>query len=152
MGLAAPGCVEHRLSMPLCQVGQCQLGHIYWHQSSHIQTMSFLSSARNLKVYERFDTGRGRCTWPYHLSRRQQRTNVMSSMSSFCSSEAEGVSSRSLMPKIQWIMARSLRKSCCSSGTFGPHVSLSWSIAARRQATYTFPCILGERCLEVRTG
>ena len=41
MGLAAPGYVEHHLSMHLCQVSQCQLGHIYyWHQSSHIQSMS----------------------------------------------------------------------------------------------------------------
>ena len=32
-------------------------------------------------------------TWPYHISRRQQRTDVMSSMPSFSSGEAEGVSS-----------------------------------------------------------
>ena len=35
MGLAAPGYVKHRLSMHLCFVGQCQLGHTYWHQSSY---------------------------------------------------------------------------------------------------------------------
>ena len=39
MGLAAPGYVEHRLSMHLCLVGQRQLGHTHWHQSPHIQTM-----------------------------------------------------------------------------------------------------------------
>ena len=39
-----------------------------------------------------------------------------------------------------------------SSGSFGPHVSLPWSIVKRMQATYTLSHILGERCLEVRTG
>ena len=41
MGLAAPGYVEHQLSMHPCLAGQCQRGHTYQHQSSHIQTMSF---------------------------------------------------------------------------------------------------------------
>ena len=67
-------------------------------------------------------------------------------------SEAEGVSSLSLLPQIQRIMAWSLQWSCRSSGSFGPHVSLLWSIAEWTQATYTLPCIMGERCLEVRTG
>ena len=39
MGLAAPGYVEHRLSMHLCLVRQRWLGHTYYHQSSHIQTL-----------------------------------------------------------------------------------------------------------------
>ena len=39
MGLAATGYVEQGLSMHLCTMGQCQLGHTYWHRSSHIQTM-----------------------------------------------------------------------------------------------------------------
>ena len=56
------------------------------------------------------------------------------------------------MPQIQWIMARSFRQSCRSSGSFGPHVSLPWSIVKRMQATYTLPYILGERCLGVRAG
>ena len=49
------------------------------------------------------------CTLPYHLSCWLGRTDVISSMPSFCSSEAEGVSSTSLMPQIQLIMARSLQ-------------------------------------------
>ena len=32
--------VEHQLSLHLWHVGQRQLSHTYWHQSSHIQTMS----------------------------------------------------------------------------------------------------------------
>ena len=56
------------------------------------------------------------CTWPYHLSRRQQRRDVMCLVSSFCISEVEGVSSLSLMPQIQQIMAWWLQQSCCSSG------------------------------------
>ena len=51
------------------------------------------------------------CTLPYHLSCWLGRTDVISSMPSFCSSEAEGVSSTSLMPQIQLIMARSLQRS-----------------------------------------
>ena len=93
------------------------------------------------------------CTWPYHLRRRQQRTPVISSVPSFCSSEAEGVSSRPLMPQNQWIMARSLQRNHCSSlGLFGPQISLPWSLAERTQASYTLPYILGERCLVVRTS
>ena len=62
-----------------------------------------------------------RCTWPYHLSRRQRRTDMMPSLSNFCSCEAEGVSSLSLMPQIQQIMApRSLRRNCRSSWSFVP--------------------------------
>ena len=79
----------------------------------------------------------------------QRTTDVMSSMPIFCSSESEGVSSLSLMPQIQQIMAWSLRQSRHSSGSFGPHIS--WSIAKQTQASYTLPHILGERCLEVRT-
>ena len=47
------------------------------------------------------------CAMPHHLSRRQRNTNVIFAMPSSCSSEAEGVSSVSLMPQIQRIMARS---------------------------------------------
>ena len=56
-----------------------------------VQTMSssvlrplLLPSARNQKVCDRVDTGRGPFTWPYHLSRQQRRTDVISSMPSFC--------------------------------------------------------------------
>ena len=92
------------------------------------------------------------CTWPYHLSGRQRRTDVMSSMSSFCNNEAEGASSLSLMPQIQRIITRSLPQSSRSLCSFGLHVSLPWTIAKRTRATYTLPRILGERCVEVRTG
>ena len=91
-----------------------------------------------------------RCTWPYH--RRQQRTDVMSLVSSFCISEVEGASSLSLMPQIQQIMAWWLQQSCRSSGGFGPHVLLPWNTSKQTQATYILPHILAERCLEVRTG
>ena len=89
------------------------------------------------------------CTWPDHFSPWQWRTEVMSSMSSFCSNEAEYVSSLSLMPQIQWIMAQSLQWSCCSSGSSGVHIPLPWSTA---EATYTLPHIMGEKCLNVRRG
>ena len=41
------------------------------------------------------------CTWPYHLSGRLQMADVMSSIPSFCSNEADGASSLSLVPQIQ---------------------------------------------------
>ena len=50
------------------------------------------------------------------------------------------------------VMARSMRRSHCSSKLFGPRVSLPWSIAEQTQASYTLPCILRERCLGVRAG
>ena len=80
-------------SLYLCLVYQHQLGHTCWHQSSHIQTMSnqaFLS--RQCREWESL-WGMWYRTWPYHLSRRQRRTDVISSISSLYSSEAEGVSS-----------------------------------------------------------
>ena len=91
-------------------------------------------------------------TWPYHLSRWRQRNDAMSSMPSFCSGEAEGVSSLFLMPQMQQIMVQSLRQSCYSSGLFGLHFLLPWSTAEWTQASYTLLHILGERCLVVRTG
>ena len=93
-----------------------------------------------------------RCTLPYHQSRRQRRTDVMSSMPSFCSGEAVGVLSLHLVPQVQRIMARSRWQSRCSSVSFGHYVSLPWSIAEWMQASYTLPHTLGERCLVVRTG
>ena len=92
------------------------------------------------------------CTGPYHLICRQQRTGVIFMMPSFCCSESEGVLSLSLMPQIQQIMALSLQRSRHSPSSFGPHVLLPWSIANRMQASYTLLRILGEWCLEVRTG
>ena len=67
---------------------------------------SLLSSAGKWKVCDRFDTG---------LSPRKRRTNVISSMPSVCSREPEGISSLSLIPQIQRIMAQSLRRCRCSS-------------------------------------
>ena len=93
-----------------------------------------------------------RCTCPYHLSRPLQRTAVISLMPSFWSSETEDVSTRSLVPQIQRIMARPLRQSCFRSKMFQPHVSLPWSIAEQTQVVHTLLCTLGERCLEVRAG
>ena len=140
MGLAAPGNVLHWLSMHLCLVSQCQPCHTYWHQSSRIRLClsmpSLLSNAWKFAINLLQDVAR--CTWPYHLSYRQQMTDVISSMPNFCSRDAEGVSSLSLMPPMQRIMAWSLRQSHCSSGLI---VSLSWSITERTQ-----------RCLVVRTG
>ena len=66
-------------------------------------------------------------------------------MPSFCSREAEGVSSLALMPQIHRIMARSLWRSRCSSGLCGPHASLPW-------ASYSLSRILGDMGLVVRTG
>ena len=91
-------------------------------------------------------------TWPYHLSHHQRRTDVMSSMPSFSSTKADGVSSLSLMPEIQRIMPWSWRWSRCILGSFGPNVSLPWSKAERTQVSSTLPRILGVRCLVVRTG
>ena len=94
MGLAAPGYLEQRPSMHLCLVGQRQLGHTYWHQSSHIQTMSseaFFLVPRIWKFVIGLIQDMAHCTWPYHVSRWQQRTDVISLMPSFCSSQAEGV-------------------------------------------------------------
>ena len=110
---------------------------------------SLLSSAGNWKVWGRFDTGRD-CSWTYYLSRQKRRTDVVSSMPSFCSNEATGVPSLSLMPQIQRIMAWSLRWSRWRSRLFGPHVSLPWSRAMQTQASYTLPCTLGDWCVVVK--
>ena len=77
---------------------------------------SFFFSAGNMKFVIDLIQEIAHCTWPYHLSRRQQRRDVMCLVSSFCISEVEGVSSLSLMPQIQQIMAWWLQQSCCSSG------------------------------------
>ena len=72
MGLAAPGYVEHLLSMHLCLVPG-----IWKFVIDFIQDVA-------------------RRKWPYHQSRRQQRTNLMSSMPSF-SSSATTIKSRDLL-------------------------------------------------------
>ena len=40
VGLASPYNVKPQFSMLLCLLGQCQTGHIHWHHSSPIQTVS----------------------------------------------------------------------------------------------------------------
>ena len=70
-----------------------------------------------------------RFTWPFHLGCRLWRADVISSMPTFCSSEAEGVSYLYFVPQIRRIMAGLLWRSRCNSGLFGPQVSLAWSIA-----------------------
>ena len=71
-----------------------------------------------------------RCTCLYHLSEGQLwRPAVVSSMPSFLSSEAEGVSSRSLVPQIQQIIKWSVQWNRCRSEVFSAHVSQLWSIA-----------------------
>ena len=82
------------------------------------------------------------CTCPYHLSRPLQRNAVISLLPSFWSSQTEDVSTRSLVPQIQWIIARSLQWYRLRSKMFGPHVSLPWSITERTQAVYHLPCTL----------
>ena len=109
MGFAAPGCVEHWLSIHLCLVGQRQPGHTYY-ISFHTfrQCLSgpcMLSSVPGIgKFVINLIQGVARCTWPYHLSHWQWRVDAISSMPSFCSSEAVGVSSLFSMPQIQRIM------------------------------------------------
>ena len=75
-----------------------------------------------------------RSTWPNHCRRLLRRTASTSLMSSLWSSSSDDTSSRSLMPQIQRIIARSLRRSRCRSGALGPHVSQPWSIADLTQA------------------
>ena len=126
--------------------------HGVTHSDNVLRGLSFFLLPGSGNFVKYLIDGMDRFTWPYHLSHRQQRTNVMSSMPSFSSSEAEGVLSLYLMPQIQWVMTRSLHWRHRSLGSFGPHVSLPWSIAEQTPAWYTLRHILGERCLVVRTG
>ena len=63
-----------------------------------------------------------------------------------------GVPSWSLVPQLQQIMPWSLQRSHPRKVAFDLHALLPWSMAEWTQAIYTLPHILGERCLEVRTG
>ena len=96
-GVGRAGYVDHRFSMHLVLAGQWQLGHISIH--TFRPCLFRLSGTRNQKVCYSFDkdTVRGICL--HHLSRRLRMTAVISLV--FFSSEAEGSSSRSLLPKIQ---------------------------------------------------
>ena len=96
--------------------------------------------------------GVARCTCPYHLSRPLRCTAVISLMPNFLSSEAEGVSSWTLVPQIQRIMAWLLRQIHFKSKMFGHHFSLPWRIAEPTHAMCTLPRTLGERWVEERTG
>ena len=80
------------------------------------------------------------CTWPYHLSRWQQWTNVMSLMPSFSSSEAEGALSLSLVSHTQRITARSLRGIHHISSSSATHFLLPCSKAERTPAST--PCFI----------
>ena len=75
----------------LTQMGQCQLGHTHWHQSSHIQIIHGMVIAA--------------AVWGYQCSPH-------------------------FATKLEHILTRS-----------------HWT-----KASYTLPHILGEKCLEVRTG
>ena len=160
MGLAAPGYVQHRLFMRPHLAGQCQPGHIPWYQPWHIQTISSLAFLSFWgwealswwrQIWYRMWHAVHTCC-PYHLNRPLRRTVAISLMPSSLSSEAEGVSSWTFVPQIQWIMPWSLRQSRLRSKVFGTYVSLPWSIGEWAQAMYTLPCTLGERHLEMRTG
>ena len=101
-GLAAPGYVEYQFPRVFLGLLRPIVFRIAWSVTDLTQD-------------------RVRCTCPYHLSYRLRRTAVISAMPSFWSSEAEGVSSQSLVTQIQLIMNGSLRQSRCKSGVFGPH-------------------------------
>ena len=88
-----------------------------------------------------------RFTWSCHLSRRQRRTDVISSMPNFCSSEAEGGSSLVSDATDPTDHRTVIAAEPLQFGWFGPQVSLPWSIAEWTQASYTLPRILGETCL-----
>ena len=55
-----------------------------------------------------------------NLSWKLQSSAVLSSIPSLWSSEANGVSSWSLVPQTESIIQQSLFRSCCRSATFGP--------------------------------
>ena len=93
-----------------------------------------------------------RATWPCHLSLRDLSNEVISSSPSLSRRAAEGVSSRSLTPHIQRIIALSVCLKRCMSVEVGAQVSLPWSRAERTQALNTLPRVRGNKCLEVRMG
>ena len=98
MGLAAPGHVEHRLSTHLLSSGSMpgrphSLTSVFTHSDYVFQGLPFFLVPEIWKFVIDFIMDVAYCPWPYNLSRWQQRTSVMSLMSCFCSSEAEGVSS-----------------------------------------------------------
>ena len=97
---------------------------------------SLHSGARKRYVCDRFDKDMTRCAWPYHRSHPLQSTAEIPLMPSFWSSDTEGVSSWSLLPQIQWIMAQSLRCNSSRSELFSPHIFLSWSILEWTQAMH----------------
>ena len=108
--------------------GQATITNISLHTFiSRLSMPALIFNGRYRKVCDIFDTWPiyvAHRPWPRPLNRRLGRTVVISSMASFCSSEAVGVSSQSLVSQIQRMMALSLRRRRCSSGYFGPQVSL----------------------------
>ena len=125
IGLAAPGNVKHQFPVRISLRGQCQLTtctDIILHTHGLCLSISFSPpSADNNLVCDKFGTGSGALCMSISSDPRLQRTAVISSMTSFWSSEAEDGSSRSLVPQIQRIMAWSLQQSHCMSKVFGLH-------------------------------
>ena len=88
-----------------------QSGHNHWYQSWHILDRAFLGlpfplgpGSRRSETDLILDVAR--CTCRYHLSCPLWRTAVISLMPSFWSSGTDDVSTQSLVPQIQRIMAR----------------------------------------------
>ena len=97
MGLAAPGYVGHRFSMYLSCASTPAMPHVltsvFTHSDHVFRGLPFFLVPGIWKFVINLRQDVARCTGPCHLSRRQRRTDVMFSTSSFCSSEADGVSS-----------------------------------------------------------
>ena len=87
-----------------------------------------------------------RCICPYHLNPRLWTNAVMSSMPISVVVELRGF--------CLGLWCHKSSGSCCGlqvSGVRCRHFA-PWSMAEETQAVYTLPCMLGERCLVVRTG
>ena len=128
IGLAAPGFIEHGFSV----------FSVLWFNTSQatlvdlspytcrpcLHRPSRLSSATNRRVCDRFDTGHDPqyMTIPSELPTVKDQCNIPNA--EFLS----GVTSLSLVSQIPRITVLSLWQSLCSSGLFGHHVSLMWSI------------------------
>ena len=112
-------------SPSICLVGERQPGHTYWHRSHtcwyhvFLGFPCFLVLRIGMFVIDLIKD-LAHWTWPYHLSCQQQRADIISLMPSFCSSEAEGVSSLSPMPQIQQIKAQSLLQGAAVQGYLVP--------------------------------
>ena len=90
-------------------------------------------------------------TCPYYLSLRLQKTDIISSVWSFCISEAEGASSRSLCPKSSRSWHDHYGEATAGHWCLVP-MSRYHGMAERTQASYTLTHILSEWCLVVKTS